>query len=107
MTWFHHGFLFTLDEFKAARATVGRMEAKVFQEKNAMNQLQQSEALIERAKQDYQQANNSVAQQAAIAQWQTGIDQLIQLPPSTLAAEMAVPKLKVYNRDLERVSNLY
>lgn len=107
MTWFHHGFLFTLDEFKAARATVGRMEAKVFQEKNAMNQLQQSEALIEKAKQDYHQANNSVAKQEAIARWQTGIDRLTQLPPSTLAATMAVPKLKVYSRDFEKVSNLY
>jgi len=107
MTWFHHGFLFTLDEFKAARATVGRMEAKVFQEKNAMNQLQQSEALIQRAKQDYHQANNSVGKQEAIALWQTGIDQLTQLPPSTLAAKMAVPKLTIHNRDFEKISNIY
>jgi hypothetical protein len=33
MTWFRFSWLFTLDEFKAARASVGRMEAKVFQEK--------------------------------------------------------------------------
>lgn len=31
--WF--GWQFTLDEFKTARANVGRMEAKLFQEKNA------------------------------------------------------------------------
>jgi hypothetical protein len=106
-TWFHHGFLFTLDEFKAARATVGRMEAKVFQEKNAMNQLQQSEVLIERAKQDYQQANNSVAKQEAIALWQTGIDQLTQLPPSTLAGNVATTKLNAYRRDFEKVIDIY
>ncbi len=34
--WF--GWQFTLDEFKSARANVGRMVAKVFQEKNAQTQ---------------------------------------------------------------------
>jgi hypothetical protein len=33
------------------------MEAKVFQEKNAMKQLEDSETMIKQAKENYQQAN--------------------------------------------------
>lgn len=96
---------FTFDEYKAARASVGRMEAKIFQEKNAMLQMETSEVAIKQAKQDYQQtADNPEKQQTAIIAWQTGMDELTQLPPETLAGRMAQTKLLAYQRDFEQVS---
>ena len=106
MTWFRFSWLFTLDEFKAARASVGRMEAKIFQEKNAMTELEKSEATIKLAKQNYQQATEATAKQDAIALWQTGMDELTQIPSSTLAGKKAQVKLKAYRRDFKQISGL-
>ncbi|GAB4539954.1 MAG: hypothetical protein Tsb0014_30830 [Pleurocapsa sp.] len=106
MTWFRFSWLFTLDEFKAARASVGRMEAKIFQEKNAMTELEKSEQKIQQAKQSYQQASDSVSKQDAIALWQDGMDELTQIPSSTLAGEKAKVKLNAYRRDFQKISGL-
>jgi len=96
---------FTFDEYEAARASVGRMEAKIFQEKNAMLQMETAEAAIAKAKEEYQlAADNPEKQQTAIVAWQTGMDQLNQLPPETLAGRMAQTKLLAYQRDFEQVS---
>jgi hypothetical protein len=46
MGWFQWGWRFTLDEFEQARKNVGRMEARVFQEKNAQKLLDQSDQAI-------------------------------------------------------------
>jgi hypothetical protein len=70
---------FTLDEFQGARKEVARMDAKLFQEKNAQTQLNQADQLLGSAKQQYQEAPNAAEQQAAIAQWQQAIDQLHQI----------------------------
>ncbi len=106
MTWFRFSWMFTLDEFKAARASVGRMEAKIFQEKNAMAQLEKSETAIENAKKDYQQAKDLTEKQQAIANWQRGIDELEQIPDPTLAGKMAATKLKAYSRDFQQIYGL-
>jgi hypothetical protein len=106
MTWFHFSWLFTLDEFKAARASVGRMEATIFQEKNAMLRLEQSKAKIDRAKGDFQKATESSAKQQAIALWQAGIDELTEIPSDTLAGSQAKLKLNAYQRDFQQVSGL-
>jgi hypothetical protein len=104
MNWFRFSWLFTLDEFKAARAQVGRMEAKIFQEKNAMAELVTIEANIKQAKQDYQQAASFPAKRQAIAAWQTAIDRISQLPSITLAGKMAATQLRAYERDFRQVS---
>ena len=96
---------FTLDEFREARASIGRMEVKIFQEKNALAQLEEWETALLRAKQQYYQAETSPQRQMAIAQWQTAIDKIQQLPPSTLAGEMAQNKLSAYQRDFQKVAN--
>lgn len=70
--WF--GWQFTLDEFKTARASVGRMEAKVFQEKNAQTQLLQGEQTLNAAKQQYQQGQTVSDRETAIASWQAAVD---------------------------------
>lgn len=102
------GWQFTLDEFKSARAKVGRMEAQVFQEKNAHAQLTQADQALNTAKQQYQQAKETADKQKANAAWQAALDQLAQIPPETLAGKEAQTKLKAYQRDFDKVggSNL-
>ena len=89
--WF--GWQFTLDEFKSARANIGRMEAKVFQEKNAQTQLQQGEQTLNKAHQQYQQGQTAVDRETVIASVQAAIDQLEQVPSKTLAGRTAQTKL--------------
>ena len=80
---FRFSWFFTLDEFKAARASVGRMEATIFQETNGMKQLEKTEKIIQQAKQDYQKSSDNQSKQDALSNWQNGIDELTQLPKST------------------------
>ena len=105
-SWFNFGWKFTLDEFKAARAKVGRMEAKIFQEINAYNELEQAQQDIQQAKQSYQQAVDAIAEQQAISAWQAGIDRLERLPPNTVASERARASLTAYLRDFRQVSGM-
>jgi hypothetical protein len=97
------GWQFTLDEFKTARATVGRMEAQLFQEKNAQTQLTQAEQALNTAKQQYQKAQTIAQKQQANASWQAALDQLEQIPPGTLAGKDAKIKLKANERDFAKV----
>jgi hypothetical protein len=105
-SWFNCSWKFTFDEFQTARADVGRMEAKVFQEKNAMMQLQRAEAALQEAKKAYQQVSNPTEKQSAIATWQKSLDELTQLPDATLAGKMAQNKLEAYQRDFQPISDL-
>ena len=105
-SWFNFGWRFTLDEFQTARAKVGRMEARIFQEINAYTELEQARQDIKQAKQDYQQASDSTARQQAISSWQAGIDRLKQLPPRTLAKEQADASYEAYLRDFRYMSGL-
>ena len=100
------GWQFTLDEFKSARANVGRMEAKLFQEKNAQTQLNQAEQGLNAAKQQYQKATAGADRSSAIASWQTALDQLEQIPAQTLAGQTAQTKLADGKRDFEQVAGL-
>jgi exonuclease VII small subunit len=101
---FRFSWLFTLDEFQTARANVGRMEATIFQETNAIKQLENGEIAINQAKQNYQQATDELSKKNAISTWQNGIDKLTQIPSTTLAFKMADTKLNAYRRDFEAIS---
>ncbi|RQH48265.1 hypothetical protein D5R40_07765 [Okeania hirsuta] len=100
-TFFSCSWKFTLDEFETARKQVGRMEAKIFQEKNAQTLLTEAEQKIATAKQEYLEAATSTEKNEAIANWQTGIDKLGQIPPTTVAAKMAKPQLAATKRDFQ------
>jgi hypothetical protein len=102
-SWFQCGWQFTFDEFEQARKAIARMDARLFQEKNAQTQLNQAEQALGNAKQQYQEAPNPVEQQAAIAQWQQAIDTLHQIPAATLAGRMTQPKLTAAERDFQQV----
>ena len=107
MNFFRVGFMFTLDEYRAARADIGRMEAVVFQETNAMNELSNAEVAIAEAKENYQKAADETTKQTSLSNWQAGIDRLVELPAQTLAAKQAQTKLKAYSRDFADISGLF
>ena len=97
---------FTFDEFEAARKNIGRMEAQIFQQKNALTQLTKTEQELNTAKQQYQQAKTAPDRQKASADWQNAIDQLDQIPNETLAGEMADKKLQAAKRDFQEVGGV-
>jgi hypothetical protein len=82
------------------------MDAQIFQQKNALTQLNQTELALNKAKQQYQQAKTAPERQKASADWQTAIDQLGQIPNETLAGEMARKKLQTASRDFEEVGGV-
>jgi hypothetical protein len=101
-----YGWQLSASGFNAARREIGRLEAKVFQEKNAQNTLFDAEQGLNQAKQQYQQAKTSVDKQAAIAAWQSAIDQLKQIPGQTLAGKTAQQELAAAERDFQSVVGL-
>ena len=105
-TLFNFGWKFTFDEFETARAKIGRMDAKIFQEINAIKQLEKIEQDIQKAKQNYQQAQDISTRQKAIANWQIGIDLLERLPNDTVAQRQARFSYDAYLRDFSEVSGL-
>ncbi len=95
---------FSLDEFEVARRRVARLDAIVFQEKNAFVTLIQGEQALNTAKQQYEQTKGQ-EQEKAIASMQSAIDTLEQIPKETLAQKTAQIKLAGYKRDFEKVKS--
>lgn len=95
---------FTLDEFQTARAEIGRMEAVVFQERNAQQLLQEGTSVVEAAQQSFQSAPSGTDRSTALATWQQGMDQLNEIPPETLAGRQASTKLQAYGRDYQQIA---
>lgn len=93
---------FTFDEFEVARRKIGRMKAVVFQERNALNQINNVSIEIENAKTEYQNSTRQVDKEKAIAAWQEGIDRLEEVPKNTLAGKQSKVKLKSSKRDFEK-----
>lgn len=105
-TFFGCTWRFTFDEFEAARKNVGRMEATIFQQKNAQEQLTKVETALKIAKQQYAQAQIAAERQKASVAWQSAIDQLDQIPAETLAGKLAQKKLEVAKRDFQAVGGV-
>ena len=97
--FFSCGWRFTLDEFREARALIGRMEAQIFQEQNALDQLNAGTSTVEAAKQQHQQAQTSAEKTEALTAWQTGMDKLNEIPAETLAGGQAQTRLQAFQRD--------
>jgi hypothetical protein len=102
--WFGCTWRFTVDEFETARAEIGRMEAVVFQERNAQEQLQAGTVAVETAQTAFQSTQAGTERSAALGNWQRGMDQLAEIPPGTLAGQQAATKLQAYQRDYQAVS---
>lgn len=105
-TFFGCTWRFTFDEFEAARKNIGRMEAQIFQQKNALTQLTKTEQELNTAKQQYQQAKTAPDRQKASSAWQSAIDQLDEIPNETLAGEIADKKLQAAKRDFQEVGGV-
>jgi hypothetical protein len=101
--WFRCSWRFTLDEFQQARKSVARMDARLFQEKNALVTLGDAETAIAQAKAQYQQQSDPTKQQGAIAQWQQAMDELETVSQDTLGGRTAQTKLIAFKRDFEDV----
>lgn len=97
---------FTFDEFESARKQIGRMEAIIFQEKNALTQLEKAENAIIQAKQNYQNPGNSEMQATAITQWQNSLNELNQIPSETWAGKSIQTKLANYKGEFEKVTGV-
>jgi hypothetical protein len=92
---------FTLDEFEGARKSVARMEAQIFQEKNAQTALTEALGAIEAARARYDQTPTGSEALGAIRDWRSGLDRLREIPTQTLAGEQAQLKLEASARDFE------
>jgi len=97
---------FTLDEFKSVREKIGRMDAQIFQQKNAFRQLNQAETSLNTSKQQYQQAKNALERQQATSDWQGAIDSLSQIPEETLAGKISHKKVDIARRDFQQVGGI-
>jgi hypothetical protein len=92
---------FTLDELQTARRQAARIEAEVFQNQNAIKPIIEAEQVLETAKRQYAQANNTKDRDKAIASWQIALEDLTQVPETTLAGDTAQTKLQAFQRDLD------
>lgn len=105
-TFFSCSWKFTLDEYEASRKRVGRIEAKVFQEKNALKVFNEAESSMTGAKQRYQVAATPADKKQAITDWQASIDLLEQIPTATIAGRTARSKLSAAKRDFREEAGI-
>lgn len=93
---------FTFDEYQSARKLIGRMEAQIFQEQNALVALQEADNAIKAAIEEYNQAQSSADKETAIIKWQQAIDQLERIPKQTLAGQNSQQQLTAAKRDFQK-----
>lgn len=104
-SWWYY-WRFSPAQFDRARARIGELEAKVFQEKNARTRLVEAEQALKQAKQQYQQANTPADKQLALAAWRTALDQLEQIPSATFAGRSAQQKFIASQREFQETVGL-
>ena len=92
---------FTFDEYESARKNIGRMESKIFQEKNAYQEYTKAEQLIKESENNFPKLSPGNEQQQMINQWQKAIDQLDKIPSQTLAGKLAQKDLETAKRDFQ------
>lgn len=88
---------------QGARIKVGQLEAKVFQEKNALIAFTEAEKDLMTAKSQLQQANNSNKKVAAQS-LQSAIDRLNQIPPQTMSGRKAQQLVTTSIRDFRSLT---
>lgn len=101
---YDYNWRYTQINLQEAHAQLGALKARIFQEKNAQDALNQLEQSIQSATERYRQAKTVSEQQGALQDWQKAIDGLYQLPQNTLAGEVARQKISVVERDFQAVN---
>ncbi|NJN60853.1 MAG: hypothetical protein HC795_04355 [Coleofasciculaceae cyanobacterium RL_1_1] len=104
-TFFGCTWKFTLDEFEQARKQIARMDARIFQENNALVDYAAASADLEAAREAYAIAPSNVEKNQALATQQTAIDQLMAVPAETLAGRLARQQAGTADRDLASTAN--
>ncbi|MFG6103494.1 hypothetical protein U2F10_14645 [Leptothoe sp. EHU-05/26/07-4] len=97
------GWKFTLDEFEDARALIGRMDAQIFQEQNALTVLETTSNQVVEARNSFE-TSDPATQEDILKDWQQSMDQLSEIPSETLAGRLANTRLTAYKRDYEAIS---
>ncbi len=100
-TMFSCSWQFTLDEFATARKQIGRMEAKIFQEEQALDKLDIASESLATAKGLHATVPDKTE---AIALWQSAVDNLEQIPSATLAGRLAQTQLVAEQRDFLQIA---
>jgi len=101
-----YDYQFNIYQFNASRLKLGKLEAQLFQEKNAQILLSESEQKLNSAKEQYQQASTPADKQTAISVWRSAINQFQQVPRQTFAGKTAQNKLETYKQDLKEIVGL-
>jgi hypothetical protein len=104
--WWWYDWRISAWGFNSARAEVGRLQGKLFQEKNGQAALAQAEQTLAEANQQDQEARNSLEKQAAARVRQDGLEQLRQVPPTTLAGRTAQQRLASIQSQLQTSNRL-
>jgi hypothetical protein len=102
--WYNYSF--NTYQFNAYRRKLGKLEAKVFQEKNAQKLFTDSEQKLKKAKDQYQLAPTPTDKQIAILAWREALDELKQLPSQTFAGKTAKNKFDTYQQDFQEIVGL-
>jgi hypothetical protein len=105
-SWWWYDWRFSRVGLNQARAELGRLQGKLFQEKNAQTALNQADQVLKTATAQYQQAKTPLEQQIALQAWQAGLDQMQQVPDQTLAGAMAGSRITTAQRDFEAIGGL-
>lgn len=105
--WARCSWRFTIDEFRSARQEIARMDAKLFQEKNAQTRFEQTEQSLAEAIRIIDDGASGIDRARALAQWRSAIDALNQLPKTTLAGRLAQNKMSALERDFRAIVGAY
>ena len=83
----NRGFYVSFSHFdmQRLRGDVGKLEAKIFQEKNAHNLVTETLSSIDNVKNQYQQLDNEAEKKEVIKEWRSAINKLTEIPASTVA----------------------
>ncbi len=95
---------FTIDEYKTVSDDIAELEDTIFKEKKALDELEEIEAIIKQAKEEYSTDDTPPEQQEQIIDsWQMAIDRLNEISTKTVAGRLAQTKLLTYNPDFEEI----
>ncbi|MEE3716485.1 hypothetical protein V2H45_06990 [Tumidithrix elongata RA019] len=104
--WVGYDWRFSPAGLQSARVKVGQLEAKVFQEQNAQQTLVTADRGLTTAKSQYQQTQSATDRKIAVQAWQAAIDQLAQIPSTTLAGKIAQQKVVSAKREFQEIAGL-
>lgn len=103
--WWYSSRL-SYSRFNSTRAELGRLQAKVFQERNAQTALFEAEQALATAKQNYLQAATSTDRQLTLSAWRAALDQINQISSQTLAGRNAQQRLVTHQREFQDIVGL-